>query len=205
MIFNTWKDKRGCLSASDGTSLQSFIPEIGICPSWVRCWSMWLLPRRRSPLPIPHPEIEEMVSVKPYIQLLSFINAKISDVGKVKLLQTKVSISLSTPICCSIILYVVWQATAGMLLSVEPFLLNNKPQLWVVTTEPDQFFTTIFTFSSSLKWKLSWGIGINGKIDWKKEGWVNTSLKLRKRFSLTRSSRLRSINKNPKSTKEWRV
>ena len=39
MIFNTWKDKRGCLSASDGTSLlQSFIPEIGICPSWVRCW-----------------------------------------------------------------------------------------------------------------------------------------------------------------------
>ena len=80
MIFNTWKDKRGCLSASDGTSLQSFIPEIGICPSWVRCWSMWLLPRRRSPLPIPHPEIEEMVSVKPYIQLPSFINAKISDV-----------------------------------------------------------------------------------------------------------------------------
>ena len=38
MIFNTWKDKRGCLSASDGTSLQSFIPEIGICPNWVRCW-----------------------------------------------------------------------------------------------------------------------------------------------------------------------
>ena len=58
------------------------------------------------------------------------------------LAPSKVSISLSTPICCSIILYVVWQATAGMLLSVEPFLLNNKPQLWVVTTEPDQFFTT---------------------------------------------------------------
>ena len=54
----------------------------------------------------------------------------------------KVAISLSTPICHSIILYVVWQATVGMLLSVEPFLLHNKPQFWVVTTEPDQFFTT---------------------------------------------------------------
>ena len=28
-----------------------------------------------------------------------------------------------------------------MLLSVVPFLLNNKPQFWVVTTEPDPFFT----------------------------------------------------------------
>ena len=32
-----------------------------------------------------------------------------------------------------------------MLLSVVPFLLNNKPQLWVVTTESDQFFTIILT------------------------------------------------------------
>ena len=31
-----------------------------------------------------------------------------------------------------------------MLLSVQLFLVNNKPQLWVVTIESDQFFTTIF-------------------------------------------------------------
>ena len=85
---------------------------------------------------------------------LSILSPNLAKLAKSGPPSAKVSISLSTPICCSIILYVVWQATAGMLLSVEPFLLNNKPQLWVVTTEPDQFFTTIFTFSSSLKWKL---------------------------------------------------
>ena len=37
------------------------------------------------------------------------------------------------------ILYFVWQATAEILLCVVPFLLNNKPQLCVVTTESDQF------------------------------------------------------------------
>ena len=38
------------------------------------------------------------------------------------------------------ILYDVWQATADMLLSVVPFLLNNKPQFWVFTTETRPVF-----------------------------------------------------------------
>ena len=45
---------------------------------------------------------------------------------------------------CSSILY-VWQATAEILLSVNPIFHSNKPKFWVVTTESDQFFTTIFT------------------------------------------------------------
>ena len=55
-----------------------------------------------------------------------------------------------TQFFCSSILQVVWHATASMLLPVKLILLNYNTQLRVVTSEVDQFFTTIFMFGSSL-------------------------------------------------------